>query len=180
MIRPLLIILCSLLIHMESTKAQMKAKIVRIDSCNYTLIATLYTGEGDSTVTCRRLPYKVFKIRQADINGDGKDDIVVEAEKKTVLDATVRRRLNIWQIQNNRIVPLWLSSFLPHPLYDFEIKPCDNGNHVVTIEYEEDQRFLVAEYKWHSFGLKLVHYIGRELPLENALSVLKTMLIVHP
>jgi hypothetical protein len=69
-------------------------------------------------------------------------------------------------------VPKWLGSFLPHPLYDFELASKNNNFYIITIEYDQNNLFLVSEYEWHSFGLKFIRYINRNISLNEALTLL--------
>ena len=77
------------------------------------------------------------------------------------------------KIENNHLEPMWLSSFLPHPLYDFDVVTMKDAVVVRTIEYEKDSLFLVSEYEWHSFGLKFLRYIKRNINLAEALALIK-------
>lgn len=153
-------------------KAQYTSCLVKTDSAKYQLIVQ-YTNNGDSV--SKFLPYKVLKLRQADVDNDGNDEFILSVLKKTILDKTERKRINIWKIKDNRIVPMWLGSFLPHPLYDFDIGYENKKTIVVTIEYEQDNSFLIAEYQWHSFGLKFIRFVQRNLQLSEAQTFLNTL-----
>jgi hypothetical protein len=164
-----------LILYCNIVFGQFKSTILQIDSNKYQLIVK-FRNNNDSQNLIKRLPYKVFKIRQADIDNDGIDDIILGVFKSTVFDSTLKNRINIWNVDSNLISPKWLSSFLPHPLYDFEISNSNNETLVRTIEYEQNKLFLVAEYKWHSFGLKFIKYIVRNISLNEAQTILNNQL----
>lgn len=153
-----------ILASMLPVQAQYTGKMVQKDSCEYMLQVVL----KDSSLCYQRLPYRVFKFEQADINGDGCDDFVVGVIKKTILDSALRKRINIWRIENKNIVPLWLGSKMSHTLVDFEVKRIGSESRIFTVELDCHDLFLVAEYKWHSFGLKFIRYLSREISFEQA------------
>jgi hypothetical protein len=158
----------------QSILAQFSSKLIQLDSSKYMLQVIKYVKPYDSIVFFKRLPYKVFKLRQADINNDGQDEFIVGAIRKTFLDSITRKRINIWKIEDKNIVPFWLGSKMPFPLYDFEIYKSNKDFKFFTIEYESNGLFLLAEYEWHSFGLKFIGHIKRNISLKEAQSFIKT------
>lgn len=149
---------------------QYSSHIEKIDTCHYRIIVKPL---NDTVEISRRIVGSVFKYRQADLDQDGTDDIILGVYKSTVLDSIKRNRINIYTLAENRIVPKWLGSFLPNPLYDFEIISINNQFYIVTTEYEENNLFLVTEYEWHSFGLKFIRYLKRNIDLNEALTLMK-------
>jgi hypothetical protein len=147
---------------------QYSGKLIQIDSCKYLLRVTKHNPSGDSLLLTKRLPYPVFKLIQADANNDGQDDFITGIIKKTTFDSIPRKRINIWKVEKDAIVPLWLGSKMSHPLYDFVAKRAEHEIHFVTIEFEADGKTLMVEYKWHSFGLKFIQYLNREISLDEA------------
>jgi hypothetical protein len=78
-------------------------------------------------------------------------------------DAAVRCHLFVYSIKDDRVKPLWCSSNLPRPIYDFtldtggEQTPVLSGVRLVTQEgtYTEDySKTASAEYiyAWSGFG----------------------------
>lgn len=174
-VKAIIAIVCGLFYSVFLANAQCSYKVICKDSNHYVLQVKVKTVNGDSLLIQKKFAYKVLKYRKVDINADGNDDFILEVEKSTVLDSIIRRRLNIWQIVSNRIVPLWLSSFLPHPLVDFEIRYTGNKPHVITIEKDKNDRYLIAEYKWQSFGLSFIQYFKINLTFDAALLELKNL-----
>jgi len=166
------ILVCFVLIYCNKLHGQFTSNLVQLDTNKYQLIVKAATGNGDSAILTKRLPYNVFKIRQADIDNDGADEIILGVHKITHLDSIVRARINIYSVESKKITPQWLGSFMAHPLYDFELASKNNNFYIVTIEYEQNNLFLVSEYEWHSFGLKFIRYIKRNIILNEALTIL--------
>lgn len=165
-------ILLNFMLCLMPIQGQTCSRLVQMDSCKYRLIVTMHAAGGDSTVMTKELRFKVLALQQADINNDGRMEFLLKVSKKTVLDPTERVRINIFKIENQKIVPMWLSSFMPHPLYDFEVKHTSGNVTVLTIELEQNGNFMVSEYKWHSFGLKFMRYIQRNISLQEAHNII--------
>lgn len=146
---------------------QYSAQLLKTHVERYYLIVNKVLG-SDSIVLKKQMNYQVFKLCQADIDNSGQDEFITGAIKRTKFDTTVSKRINIWKIEDNAIVPMWLGSKMSHPLYDFEIKADSCGHVICTIELEKDGLYLIAKYKWHSFGLKFIAYIKREINLNEA------------
>jgi hypothetical protein len=161
-----------LIVFSTQLAAQFKSSLVQIDTNKFQLVVKSLSPNGDTLFLSKRLPYPVFKIRQADVDNDSKDEIILGVYKATHLDTLSRNRINIYSVDSNKIKPKWLGSFLPHPLYDFDLVKRENKSYVITIEYEQNNLFLLAEYEWHSFGLKFVRYIKRNIYLSEALTLL--------
>jgi hypothetical protein len=158
----------------QNIQAQYTSRIISTDSTRNMLEVVHHLSSKDSVVYTKRLPYPVYKYYQADIDNDGIDEFLVGSIRITILDSTIRKRINIWRLDSKGIVPMWLGSKMPHPVYDFEVNRSANKTRIRTIEFEQNELFLVAEYEWHSFGLKFVQYIKRQKTLEEASILIKT------
>jgi len=168
-------LLIFLSISFQSMLAQFTSHIVRVDSAKNRLEVVKHLPLGDSVVFTKRMPYPVYKFIQADIDNDGIDEFLVGSIRITILDSAVRKRINIWRVENNAIVPMWLGSKMPHPVYDFDVNRQLNKTIIRTIEFEPNTLFLVAEYEWHSFGLKFIRYVKREISLDEAFKLVKNI-----
>jgi hypothetical protein len=102
------------------------------------------------------------------VNNDGMEDLAVGVIKPTRRDPVARKRLFLFQVRNQSIIPLWLGSSLSHPMEDFLLYK--NGSRFVvrSIELEKSKRYLIAEYEWFGFGLSFTKYLHRELSLDKA------------
>lgn len=171
--RVLILIIFSL--FRVSANAQVVGSVEYKSSFSYFLKVSVFSKNGDSMSFFRNLPYPVYRFVQADVNGDGIDEFLIGSVRITILDSVVRKRVNIWKLENNRIVPMWLGSKMPHPVFDFSVVKEFNKCYVRTIELESNDLFLVADYEWHSFGLKFVRYLQRGLTLDNACQYLPNL-----
>ena len=118
------------------------------------------------------LPYPVFKLEIADMDNDSNSDVLVGVIKATRFDPVIRKRLFAYQFTDGTIRPLWLSSRLGQPLYDFTSVIHDKQTFIQSIELERDNTYLVAEYKWQVFGLRFRKYIARNVSLSKAKELL--------
>jgi hypothetical protein len=118
--------------------------------------------------------YEVFRIDTGDVNNDNSTDILVGVIKSTRFDPVSRKRLFIFKLFEGYIRPLWLGSRVSQPLIDFKFVKCKSEGVVRTIESEKDQSYLVAEYHWIGFGLRFMHYLGREKTIHQAYKILNT------
>lgn len=148
------------------------------------LAAALSAGRAQDSVTFRleeicdtmhvlhadsgqwRLPFPVYRFETGDVNGDGSADAIVGVIKTTRYDPVLRRRVFIFKNYRGLVRPLWLGSRLGQPVVDFHFVASDGVLRVV--EEESSGLFLVADYRWRSFGMEFVRYLGRELTEEQA------------
>ena len=134
------------------------------DSLHFVQIRT------DTTFDQWELTYPVYRFQVGDINADGSEDILVGVIKTTRFDPEKGRRLFIFKNYQGFVRPLWLGSSLGQPLVDFQLVHTEEGPRVRSIEKEKSGKYLVAEYKWRSFGLEFTGYLDREIPIRKALS----------
>jgi hypothetical protein len=146
-----------------ATKEPVKVKLVK-DGQSISLQCSL----NDSITSIWPLNFPVYKFLKGDINNDGQDDIAVGVIKSTRNDSIVRKRIFVYQVRNNAIIPLWLGSSLGRPLEDFNIHTQDSVTYIRSIEKEKSDRYLVGEYQWFGFGLSFRKYIAREATLNEA------------
>ncbi len=112
-----------------------------------------------------------FYLECADVDRNGKQDILVGVIKSTRFDTVVRKRIFIFKLLDGLIRPLWLGSAVSHPLEKFRALSSAKNTVVRTIEKEADGSFLVAEYEWKTFGLSFNKYIVRNVNYTKGLSI---------
>jgi len=167
------LILLLLILIPVSACGQFSARILKVDSLQNQLVVNV---PDNGSPIIKQMNYPIFKLREADIDNSGKNAFILGVIKRTKFDTTHCKRINIWKVENNAIVPLWLGSKMSHPLYDFELKKDNAVQTICTIENEKDGLYLIAQYKWHSFGLKFIRYIKREITLDIAYHTLQNEL----
>ncbi len=107
------------------------------------------------------LPFPVYQFQTADVDGDGSTDAIVGVTKTTRYDPEPHRRVFIFKNYRGHVRPLWLGSRLGQPVADFRFLPSRGVLRVM--EYERSGLFMVADYRWRSFGMEFAGYVGREM-----------------
>ena len=163
---PLLVLLLALIRLPDGGHTEDTLRLVTVaDTLHYVQVAD-YAGRVERWP----LPYPVYRFQTGDINGDGRTDVLVGVIKSTRYDPQVARRLFIFKVYKDRYIrPLWMGSRLSHPLVDFRFAHIDGQPRVLTIERDTTpERYLMAVYRWRSFGLDFVAYHARGIPLDEA------------
>jgi hypothetical protein len=112
--------------------------------------------------------YVPYTLDTADVNHDGKTEILVGLIKPTEFDPIEKKRLFILRIDDGQLRPLWLGSRVCQELINF--KTAKNGI-VETLEKKKDGHYALGQYTWQGFGLTLKKYTHHELPLDKALQI---------
>lgn len=122
---------------------------------------------NDSNETLDRLvfDYPLYHIDSADVDRDGKTDILVGLIKRTRFDPTKKKRLFILRIDHGQLRPLWLGSRVCQELISF--KTLDQGI-VKTLEKTRSGSYSIGLYEWRGFGLKLLKYQYEKISLDHA------------
>ena len=116
------------------------------------------------------LPFPVYSFDTGDVDGDGSTDAIVGVVKRTRFDPEVRRRVFMFKNYRGHVRPLWLGSRLGQPVADFRYVARERVLRVM--ETERSGRFLVADYRWRSFGMEFVRYLAREQTEEQAREIM--------
>lgn len=103
--------------------------------------------------------FPVYKMKVADINNDGRVDVLVGVIKKTRMDSVRRKRVFIYNLYKGKISPLWLGSRFGFPITDFEVLNEKGVNKILTTERDKSGKLLKALYKWKGFGFEFIRYI---------------------
>jgi len=114
-----------------------------------------------------------WKVRIGDLNNDGRNEVVVGVWKKVRLEKRFRKRLFIYTINKEGLKPIWLSSLLSSPFYDFEIWDIDNDKRddVITLELQKNGLKRICVYSICSFGLKFMKILQKDVNLLNLESI---------
>jgi poly-gamma-glutamate capsule biosynthesis protein CapA/YwtB (metallophosphatase superfamily) len=104
------------------------------------------------------VPYPVYRFSIADVNNDGRTDILLGVIKSTHFDPIVGRRLFIYRIDSSRLSPLWLGSRVCLSLVDFKPAVRRGKSRIMTVEKDQRGLYRNGLYQWDNFGLKLIEY----------------------
>jgi len=120
------------------------------------------------------LDYPIYRFYCEDINNDGLPEMAVGVTKTTRYDSICRRRLFIFKLYDGKYIrPLWLGSRVSYPLVDFRIVDKNSEKRFRTIEQNGENSFVVAEYRYGSFGLEWICYVKKNINKKTAEKLLK-------
>ena len=129
------------------------------DSLNYLTLKT------DSTTDKWPLPYPVYRLDTADVNGDGRTEALVGVIKSTRFYPQKGRRLFVFKNYKNRVRAMWMGSKLGGILQDFRFV----DGIVRSLETTTKGQYVVAEYRWQGFGFEFVRFLAVKVGREEAL-----------
>ena len=150
-------------LHITSGNETLSVHLKSLGKYGYSLRARTSRAGKEITDFAFVLHYPVYHFELADINREGRPDILLGVIKSTHFDPVQRKRLFLYKIDNGRIRPLWMGSRISHPIVDFRYKKINDHPYIITIEKENSNGYLVAEYEWKGFGLELTKYIARNI-----------------
>lgn len=98
----------------------------------------------------------VFKLRLADIDGDGCDELLAGITR--TFDGLDWRRLYVYHARDGRILPKWLGSRLSYCLIDFEPLRVENSSSDKPVEIRTREghlgRVYSGTYVWRDWGFR--------------------------
>lgn len=103
-------------------------------------------------------PRAVANVQTGDLNGDGRDDVVVELRQRSKLDPQVKPRLHIYALGADKFRPLWRGSMLSRPFTQWKLvgRADQLGDDVAALERGLNGQFWLTVYRWNGFGLRAV------------------------
>jgi hypothetical protein len=101
--------------------------------------------------------WKPWKLMVADVDGDGKSEIILGVYKATRFFPKPHNCLFIYGWDGRRVFPKWLGSSLSKPFTDFTFADFngDGQDELVALETRRDALQSVAVYSWNGFGFTL-------------------------
>jgi poly-gamma-glutamate synthesis protein (capsule biosynthesis protein) len=103
----------------------------------------------------------IYEVQCGDVDGDGREDILVGLNQRSKLDTMVRRRLYIYDADARRgFRPKWRGSALSRPFRHFTLLPRVGGVDVVALETNPLPEYRgfdwITVYRWNGFGLRVL------------------------
>lgn len=113
-------------------------------------------------------PRFVAKIEIGDLNGDGRDELVVELHQRSKLDAQTKPRLHVYDLGERGFVPLWRGSMLSRPFSEWTLvgRRAAPGCDLAALERGQNGISWLSLYRWNGFGLRVVAGVSFQTRLE--------------
>lgn len=126
----------------------------------------LLQDESGATLDQAVFRYAAYRLDTADVDRNGKTDVLVGLIKSTEFDPLEKKRLFILRIDHGQLRPLWLGSKVCQELVDFRSQR--NGM-IMTLEKNKNDNYALGCYEWQGFGLTLIKYTHDEITFREAL-----------
>jgi hypothetical protein len=99
-----------------------------------------------------------WKILTGDVDGDEKVEISLGVYKTSRFHPVLAKRPFIYNWNNNELTPKWLGSRLSRPFDDYIFADIDDDKleELISIEYLESGKKVIASYKWKGFGFESI------------------------
>jgi hypothetical protein len=98
--------------------------------------------------------WKPWKLLTADVDGDGRRDIIVGVYKATRFFKQPHNCVFVYNWDGRRITPKWLGSSLSKRFSDFTFANMDGdrADELIALETRRDGKKCVVVYSWAGFG----------------------------
>jgi len=119
-------------------------------------IIVLQKIKGSLKPLWRQKNLNPWKLRIADVNGDGRQEIIAGVWKKSPKDPIMARRTFVFYWNGTRMMPMWLGSRLSRRFVDFELRDInkDGWAELLAMEIAPGKPKRIGIYRWKSFGFE--------------------------
>lgn len=97
-------------------------------------------------------PHQAKTASAADIDGDGRLDLLLLVWKTTRYDRQLAWRPFVYTLRDGRWVPKWLGSRVGRPLVEAALVHTPHGVRMLTIEHFGEAETVLTLYHWRGFG----------------------------
>jgi len=124
--------------------------------------------------------WQPWKLVTADVDGDGRREIIVGLKKGTRYFPRPHNCLFVYSIQGERVIARWLGSSLGKPFTDFAFGNLDGdrAEELASLEAPRNGRRTVTVFSWSGFGFEVDRHLGpwsgvRSVEVRNGKVVVK-------
>ena len=112
--------------------------------------------DGSLNPVWRQKRLNPWKLRIADVNGDGKHEIIAGVWKKSPKDPIMAKRTFVYSWNGKRMLPKWLGSRLARRFDDFTLADInsDGWDELLALEVAPKGKHRVSVYRWRCFGFE--------------------------
>jgi hypothetical protein len=99
-----------------------------------------------------------WKLRLADVDGDGRQEIVLGVWKRSPKDPVMAKRVFVYGWNGSRMMPKWLGSRLSRRFTDFDVRDIDHDGKIelIALEVAPGRASRIGIYRWRVFGFDWV------------------------
>lgn len=98
---------------------------------------------------------KLTELEIADVDNDGKDDLLIGISKKVKFDPKDKKRINIYTIYKGNLQPMWMGTKFVYDIFSFEVCQSKDCNYLSTTEIDSLGNTYKGIYEWDEFGFAL-------------------------
>lgn len=115
----------------------------------------VFKGEPDAIFDLSDI--KPFRVQAGDIDGDGEVELSVSVYKTAKFHPVLAKRPFFYSLKDGELQPVWLGSRLARPFAEYILSDVDEDgiDEIVSIEWMDDGKQVVALYDWKGFGFEV-------------------------